>query len=850
MVVKLDEKADIIIQKIKHFLITHLGRLEKEATLEEFYYALCMIIREEVMLHWSATLHTFDDAHVRMVYYLSMEYMPGRFLNNNITNIGAWDLLKLVLKKTNRNIYDILTCESDPGLGNGGLGRLASCFLDSLATLKYPGWGYGLRYQYGIFDQEIWQGKQVERPDCWLLHSNPWEMRKDLYSTSIYFRGNITSAMNSHGDEVYHLDDYEEVRAIPYDYPIIGYTNNHDFSVIPLRLWSTKESPRNFELQRFNAGQLDQAGENASLTDVLYPNDNNELGKRIRLKQEFLLASASVQDIIRHHIRIYGDITSLVDKIRIQINDTHPSLVIAELMQRLTAHHDIPWKQAWEMTQTICNYTNHTILKESLEEWNEKRMEYLLPRQYKIIQKLNLDFCNHIREKFPNDEGKVQRMSILHNGQVRMAHLAICGSRRVNGVAALHSELLKQGIFKDFYDLYPDKFINVTNGVTPRRWLLCCNSRLSDFISARIGKKWITDFSYIQDLANFAEDSGAQEEFLAAKRNNKERFIHFLITENPLRDDKGKVIDQSSVLNSSALFDVQIKRIHEYKRQLLNALHILMLYDEIKKGERKLKVKRMMLIAGKAAPGYDIAKYIILLISIIARKVNNDPDVSPYLKVAFIENYKVSKAEMIIPAADLSEQISTAGTEASGTGNMKLTINGALTIGTEDGANIEMRKAISNYWWPFSFGTTVEEIKANNFSYDPWTICKQDPVIEKTVSYLKNDFLAQNDFERMALSHLYDTLMFSYNGPADKYLVLKDLRSYYETQKKVETLFDHPHLWAEYAIHNIAGMGTFSSDKVIDNYSKEIWDLKPQAINKSILKKMKEEYAEANLFSD
>jgi starch phosphorylase len=847
---KIDERADIIVQKIKHFLITHLGRLEKEATMEEFYHALCMIMKEEIMLHWSATLHTFDEEHVRMVYYLSMEYMPGRFLSNNITNVGAWDLLKIVLKKTNRNIYELLACESDPGIGNGGLGRLASCFLDSLATLQYPGWGYGLRYQYGIFDQEIWQGQQIERPDCWLLNENPWEMRKDLYSTSIYFRGNPIMVMNSHGNEVYHLEDYEEVRAIPYDYPIIGYSESRNFSVLPLRLWSTKESPKNFELQRFNAGQLDQAGENASLTDVLYPNDNNEMGKRIRLKQEFLLASASVQDIIRHHVRIYGDISSLADKVRIQINDTHPSLVIAELMQRLTTYHDIEWKHAWEMTQQICNYTNHTILKESLEEWNEKRMEYLLPRQYKIIQKLNLDFCNQIREKFPNDEGKVQRMTILHNGQIRMAHLAICGSTKVNGVATLHSELLKKGLFKDFADFYPDKFINITNGVTPRRWILSCDSRLSDFITARIGKKWIANLAYLQELANFAEDTHSQEQFLALKKNNKDRLIHFLTTENPIRDSKGKIIDHFPSLDSSALFDVQIKRIHEYKRQLLNALHLLMLYDEIKKDPKKHKIKRMVIIAGKAAPGYEIAKYIILLISLLSRKINNDPDVSPLLKVTFVENYKVSKAEVIIPAADLSEQISTAGTEASGTGNMKLTMNGALTIGTEDGANIEMKKAVTDYWWPFSFGTTIQEIQTPNFFYDPWQVCKNDPAIEKVLSYLKNDFLAQNDFERMALAKIYDSLLFTSNGMADKYLVLKDLRSYHETQNKVEELYAQPNLWAEYAIHNIAAMGTFSSDKVIENYAKEIWNIKPCPINPSVLRKIKEEYAEANLFSE
>lgn len=848
----IESKADILIQKIKHFLITNLGKLESEATTQEFYRAFCTALREELMINWTANLHTFDKERSRMIYYISMEYLPGKFLGNNITNVGAWDLLKAVLTKTNHNLFELFECESDPGLGNGGLGRLASCFLDSLSTLKYPAMGYGLRYQYGIFDQEIWNGVQIERPDCWLLNENPWEFRKDLHSSSLFFRGTLIPASNSHGDQIFTLEDYEEVRAIPYDYPIIGYSETDDFPVISMRLWTTKESPKNFELQRYNAGQLDQASENSSLTDVLYPNDHHETGKRIRLKQEFLLSCASVQDIIKHHMRIYGDIRSLSDKVQIQLNDTHPVLVIIELIRRLNAEHDLPWKTALEMTQRICNYTNHTILKESLEEWNEQRMATFLPRHYQIIQKLNQEFCEKVRARFPNDENRINRMTILKDGQVRMAHLAIFGCKKVNGVAALHSEILKNELFKDFYELYPDKFINVTNGVTPRRWLLYCNPALAKFIVDRIGMKWITDFTCIQELANFAEDSASQEAFLAVKKKNKERLLYYLAKENPTRNTKGRIISHSYILGPDALFDVHVKRFHEYKRQLLNALHILMLFDEIKANPKSRKAKRMVIVGGKAAPGYEMAKYTILLFCLISKKINLDPVVSEYLRVAVVENYNVSKSETIIPAADISQQISMAGMEASGTGNMKLAMNGALTIGTEDGANIEMRKAVTDYWWPFSFGMTIDEVKKEKLSktYNPQDICNKYPNIKQAVMKLKDGSLANSDAENQALLKLYDSLFTGSPGDMpDKYFVLKDLPAYYETQKKAEELYSTPNKWAEYAIHNIAGMGKFSSDVSIENYSRLVWDLKPCPPKPEILAKIKEEYSEKRHFT-
>jgi starch phosphorylase len=830
-----DASANDLVQKIKHLIITSSGHRAEDATVEEFYQAFCCALREEIMVNMTATIDTLHYKKPRVINFVSMEYMPGRLLGNNICNMGAKEIVKAVLKKMDRNLSELMACEADPGLGNGGLGRLASCYLDSLAALQYPARGYGLRYQYGIFEQEIWNGIQVERPDCWLLNEDPWELRRDLFSIGVYFRGKPVAATNKHGDEVYLLEDYEEVRAIPFDIPVIGYAEGERFSVPLLRLWSTKESPRNFLLQRYNAGLLGQAAENTSLTDVLYPNDNNELGKRVRLKQEFLLVSATLQDIIRRHLRVYGDLSLFSDKVRIQINDTHPALLIAEIVRTLTKNYDFSWANAWETCQTICSYTNHTVLKESLEEWNENRMQELLPRQYKVIQKLNWEFCQAIRARYPGDEERVRRLSMIENGQIRMAHLAIYGSHKVNGVAKLHTEILKQTVFKDFYELNPDKFINVTNGVTHRRWLFHANPLLSDFITKRIGPGWIADFMQIAKLADFASDPASQDEFLAIKRQNKQILHQFLTQENCVRDAEGKILTHSHVLDSTALVDVQIKRIHEYKRQLLNALHLIMLYQELRANPSSRAINRLSLFGGKAAPGYTEAKLTIQLICAIARKVHSDPSIQGRLCIAFIENYDVSRAEIIIPAADLSEQISAAGWEASGTGNMKLAINGALTIATDDGSNIEMRAAVTDRWWPFRFGSSALE---NQQPYKPWDIYVQDEGIRHAVDTLRDNTFAQTPDESSAFTQLYHTLTES-----DPYRVLKDLRSYYETQKRVEALFLTPRAWAETALHNIASMGSFSSDASIRNYATHIWDITPCPIDPTILQKVRSEYS-------
>ena len=844
----LEMQAEMLANKVKHYLITTMGVTLEESTPEQFYRAFSLTLREEVMINWTATSHTYRNNRVRMLYYICMEYLPGRFLGNNTTNIRATKLVQKVMENMNRNLKEELSYEPDPGLGNGGLGRLASCLMDSLATQQYPAIGYGLRYQYGIFDQEIWDGVQVERPDTWLLHENPWEFRRDIHAASVYYSGQLIPLKNKKGEDIYDLTDYDEVRALSYDIPMIGYEQNSRFNVNTLRLWSTKESPRNFQLQRYNAGQLDQAGENTSLTDVLYPNDNNESGKRIRLKQEFLLSSASVQDIIANYLRHHPDMDDFANKVRIQINDTHPALVIVELMRILIKGHDFTWEQAWETVQSCCSFTNHTVLKEALEEWNQNRLKVLLPSQYAIIERLNLEFCNSIRKGYPNDEEKVRRMSIIEAGQVRMANLAIYGSHRVNGVAALHTEILKKIMFKDFNDMFPEKFVNVTNGVTQRRWLLHCNPLLSAFITKKIGCKWISDFRYIHELAAFASDSETQQEFLEIKRKNKLNLIEFLKTEDPMRSSKGKITSYSNALSENALFDVQIKRLHEYKRQLMNALHALMLYFEIKANPEARKVPRQILFAGKAAPGYDIAKNIVRLICCIGRKIDADPDVRDKLRVVFIENYNVTRAEIIIPAADLSEQISTAGMEASGTGNMKLAINGALTIGTEDGANVEMHQQVTDKWWPFSFGKKAEENQAvwdGKEVYNPWDIYLNNQAIHQAVDALRDQSLAQTEEEHQALSSLYHVLLETkYSSIPDKYFVLRDLEDYYQTQKRVEDLYIDPSSWAEYAIHNIASMGLFSTDESIHNYSGYVWGLKQCPVDPKELEEVRKEYSE------
>ena len=843
----IENQVEILQLKVKHYLITTMGRTIDEATDLEFLTALCWALREEIMVNWAATNHTFANKKVRKMYYMSMEYMPGRLLVNNLNNLCQMDIIQGLFKKVNRSFNKISQLEAEVGIGNGGLGRLASCFLDSLSTQQYPALGYGLRYQYGIFEQEILFGHQVEKPDCWLLYNNPWEFRRDAQAVYVHFNGTMKRRFNSKGSEVYDLYQSEEVRALPFDYPIVGYSNASDFPVLTLRIWSTKDSPRNFSLQRFNAGDTGTASENTCLTDVLYPNDNHETGKRIRLKQEFLLVTASLQDIINEHLALYGDMELFADKVRIQINDTHPSLAVVELIHLLMHHHEKSFEEAIDITRSCISYTNHTVLKEALEEWNVNRMKTLLPRQYEIINKLNEYFIRQIKKKFPSQPQKIEELSFIKNEQVKMANIAIFGSHKVNGVAKLHSELLKNYVFKDFYEMYPDRFTNVTNGVTQRRWLLTCNPFLSQLISEKIGYDWILDFTKIKKFGDFAFDKETQERLLEIKKLNKK---HLIDQVGPLLYERYKNqydADYTPFLDVDALYDVQIKRIHEYKRQFMNALHILILFYELIDTNTPRATKRMFIFAGKAAPGYELAKAVITFIYCLSRAIENHPLARNHLKIAFIENYNVSKAEIIIPAADLSEQISTASTEASGTGNMKLTINGALTIGTDDGANIEMKEAVTEAFWPFSFGASAEENiqMAHNHSYQVNDLIESNPLLSRVVNALIDGSLAQTEDEKKALKFLHSSLVDGvYGSPPDRYFVLNDLMSYYQTQKKVETIFENPNLWAEFVIKNIAGMGYFSVDRSIDEYAKKIWKIEKMPMDLNELAKVKKEYSE------
>jgi starch phosphorylase len=843
----IEHQVEILANKIKHYLITTMGRTIDEATDQEFYQALCWSLREEIMINWAATNHTFARKKVRKLYYISMEYMPGRLLVNNITNLAQIDIVAGLFKKVNRSFQKILNLETEIGIGNGGLGRLASCLMDSLATQQYPAVGYGLRYQYGIFEQEILLGKQVERPDCWLLFENPWEFRRDGQAVFVHFGGEYKKRFNSKGAEVYDLYDSEEVRALPFDYPIVGYSNASNFPVLTLRIWSTKDSPRNFSLQRFNAGDTSVAGENTGLTDVLYPNDNHETGKRIRLKQEFLLVTASLQDIINEHLSLYGDLDLFAEKVRIQINDTHPALAIVELIHLLMHHHEMTLEKAFDVMRSVISYTNHTVLKEALEEWNVQRLKTLLPRQYEILLKLDQMLKLEVEKKFPQEGHKFQEVSIIKGDQARMAHLAIFGSHKVNGVARLHSDLLKDYVFKDFFSLYPDKFTNVTNGITQRRWLLTCNPLLASFITEKIGFDWIIDFSKIKKFENFADDPATQEKILEIKISNKKRLIE---TVGPLLFERHKKTfdsDYTPFLGVDALFDVQIKRIHEYKRQLMNALHVLMLFHEIQETSQPRQVKRMVIFSGKAAPGYELAKSLITFIYCLSRAIENHPIAKNHLKIAYIENYNVTHAELIIPAADLSEQISTASCEASGTGNMKLAINGALTIGTHDGANIEMKEAIGEDFWPFGFGATANQNieMTRNHTYRVHPIVEQYPNIKKAVHSLVDGSLAKNDDEKKALKFVYQSLMEGiYGSPADRYFVINDLMDYYKTQQKVEQYYLNKPLWAKHVIKNIAGMGFFSTDRAIDDYANKIWHLEKTPLDMNEVAKIRQEYSE------
>lgn len=788
-----------------------LGRDRYTSTPLTAFQSLVLTIRDRLIEKWLKTQQTYYDLDVKRVYYLSMEFLMGRSLGNSLINMDLLQECHEALHELGYDLEKLRQVEVDAGLGNGGLGRLAACFLDSMATLEIPCYGYGIRYEYGIFKQKIIDGNQVESPDNWLRYGNPWEIPRPEYLYPVNFYGKALQYKSSSGKLVSEWIDTEQVMAMAYDTPIPGYRNN---TVNTLRLWSALAT-RDFDLKYFNDGDYMRAlrdkNESEIISKVLYPNDNNYTGKELRLKQEYFFVSASLQDILRRYKKNHVSFEEFPEKNAIQLNDTHPALAIAEMMRLLVDVEGIDWETAWNLTQRTFAYTNHTVMPEALEKWPVSMLETVLPRHLQIIYEINYRFLESVRVKYPDDVAKWKRMSLIEERQeksVRMAYLAIVGSHSVNGVAALHTEILKRDLFHDFYDFYPEKFNNKTNGVTQRRWLRKCNPRLSELITETIGDAWVKDLYELKKLAQYAEDPAFQERWRAIKRANKQSLARLIEKEHGFQ------------VNLDSIFDAQIKRIHEYKRQLLNVLHIIALYNRIKDNPNRDFVPRTVIFGGKAAPGYRMAKLIIKLINSVGHLVNNDPSVRDLLRVVFLADYRVSLAEKIIPATELSEQISTAGTEASGTGNMKLGLNGALTIGTMDGANIEIYEEVGaeNI---FIFGLRAEEVQQLSSTYDPRTYYESNPELRRVLDMLRDGFF--NPHQRDLFYPIFQSLL----EGGDKYMLLADFQSYLDCQEIVSETYLKPEVWNRMSILNTANLGKFSSDRTIQQYADEIWRVKP-----------------------
>ena len=783
-----------------------------EATQQQIFQAVSYAVKDAIMDAWIATQKKYDEEDPKTVYYMSMEFLMGRALGNNLINLTFYDEVKEVLEELGCDINVIEDQEPDAALGNGGLGRLAACFLDSLATLGYSAYGCGIRYRYGMFKQKIVDGYQVEVPDQWLKNGNPFELRRPEYAKEVKFGGYIeTSYVNGN----YHFEhkNYQSVLAVPVDMPIVGYGNN---IVNTLRVWDA-EAINNFQLDQFNKGEYQRAVEQENLAknlvEVLYPNDNHMAGKELRLKQQYFFISASVQEAVAKYKKKHDDIRKFHEKVTFQLNDTHPTVAVAELMRVLMDENGLSWDEAWEVTTKTCAYTNHTIMAEALEKWPIELFSRLLPRIYQIVEEINRRFCQEIERKYPGNHEKVRKMAIIQDGQVKMAHLAIAAGYSVNGVAALHTEILKNQELKDFYEMMPEKFNNKTNGITQRRFLLHGNPLLAKWVTDHIGDEWITDLAQIKKLAIYADDEKAQQEFMQIKYQNKVRLAKYI------KEHNGIDVDPRSI------FDVQVKRLHEYKRQLLNILHVMYLYNEIKDHPERDFYPRTFIFGAKAAAGYDRAKMTIKLINSVADVINNDRSINGKLKVVFIEDYRVSNAEWIFAASDVSEQISTASKEASGTGNMKFMLNGALTIGTMDGANVEIVEEVGAEN-AFIFGLSSDEVIAMEKAggYDANYIFNTDQDIRRVLMQLINGQYAPNDPERFR--GLYNALLVDggYNRP-DPYFILKDFRSYAEAQERVEAAYRDEKNWARSAILNTACSGKFTSDRTIQQYVDEIWHL-------------------------
>lgn len=806
---QLPADSESLANDFERYLTRHLGRFVG-CIPYYLYEALSLTLRDHIMTDWRNTWESYEKKGVKKTYYMSLEFLIGRSLGNHILNLGIDSELKKAMNSFALELEEIITEEHDAGLGNGGLGRLAACFMDSCATLKLPVVGYGIRYEYGMFRQIITDGYQIEEPDHWLRDGNPWEIERPEYTQVIRFGGHVETVTNHNRKPHVVWLDTSDVLAIPYDVPISGYQNN---TVNTLRLWSASAT-NVFSLDDFNAGSYSDAVEaknNAEhITMVLYPNDSSENGKELRLRQQYFLASASLQDAIRIWSQNEGDdFTDFAKQNVFQMNDTHPTIAVAELMRILMDEKYMDWEKAWEITSKTMAYTNHTLLPEALEKWSVLLFEKLLPRLLQIIYEINARFLKQVTRKWPGDTDRQTRMSIIEEGDVksvRMAYLAIVGSFSVNGVAALHSQLLIEGLFRDFYELWPEKFNNKTNGVTPRRWIAHSNPLMTELISDNIGDNWIKDLSEINKLKKYTDDKKFSLRWADVKTKNKKKLAELVKSECNIDFD------------IYSLFDVQVKRIHEYKRQLLNVLHVIHLYSRIKRGDTKDWTNRCVLIGGKAAPGYDIAKSIIKLINNVAEVINNDPQVGDKLKLAFIPNYGVSKMEIICPGTDLSEQISTAGKEASGTGNMKFMMNGAVTVGTYDGANIEIMDAVGEENF-FLFGLNADEVEALRGNYNPQDYIAADDDLKQVMHFLSCGHF--NSFEYGIFDNLIATLL----NPGDPWLTLADFRSYIDAQESVSKAYRDKDKWIKMSILNTASSGHFSTDRTMQEYNKDIWKL-------------------------
>ena len=783
----------------------------EEATPQQIYQAVAYSVKDDIIDNWIETHKAYEKQDKKMVYYMSMEFLMGRALGNNMINLLCYDDVRETLEELGLDLNLIEDQEPDAALGNGGLGRLAACFLDSLATLGYPAYGCGIRYRYGMFKQKIENGYQVEVPDNWLKYGNPFEIKRDEYAVEVKFGGYVDVEMHN-GRQKFVQKGYQSVRAVPYDMPIVGYGNH---IVNTLRIWDA-EAINNFNLDSFDKGEYEKAVEQENLArticEVLYPNDNHMAGKELRLKQQYFFISASVQRAIAKYKETHDDIRKFHEKVTFQLNDTHPTVAVAELMRILVDEEGLEWDEAWEITRKTCAYTNHTIMAEALEKWPIELFSRLLPRVYQIVEEINRRFVIEIQNKYPGDQEKIRKMAILYDGQVRMAHLAIAGSYSVNGVARLHTDILKKRELKDFYEMMPEKFNNKTNGITQRRFLLHGNQNLSAWITDHIGPDWITDLSQISKLKVYADDEKALQEFMNIKFQNKQRLAKYILEHN------GVEVDPHSI------FDIQVKRLHEYKRQLLNILHVIYLYNQIKAHPEMDFYPRTFIFGAKASAAYARAKKIIKLINCVADVVNNDASINGKLKVVFIENYRVSNAEIIFAAADVSEQISTASKEASGTGNMKFMLNGAPTLGTMDGANVEIVQEVGEEN-AFIFGMSSDQIinYENNGGYDPDFIYNTDPEIRQVLMQLINGTFS-SDTEMFR--DIYNSLLDKRNMPRpDQYFILGDFRSYAEAQKRVEEAYKDEKRWAKMALLNTACSGKFTSDRTIQEYVDDIWHL-------------------------